>query len=95
MSDCGTSNTLSLDFISNKMLPDRKYLMGNMNFSSLKQIFCISIWYIKMIVKEKHTVIDMHPFSQDALLILKKENEAVCFDSIFEGHRGLYIVNLD
>ena len=51
MSDCGTSNTLSLDFISNKMLPDRKYLMGNMNFSSLKQIFCISIWYIKMIVK--------------------------------------------
>ena len=30
---------------------------------------------IKMIVKEKHTVIDMHPFSQDALLILKKEND--------------------
>lgn len=22
-------------------------------------------------------------------------NEAVCFDSIFEGYRGLYIVNLD
>ena len=35
---------------------------------------------IKMIVKEKHTVIDMHPFSQDALLILKKENEEVCED---------------
>ena len=30
--------------------------------------------------ERKHTVIDMHPFSQDALLILKKENEEVCED---------------
>lgn len=40
-----------------------------------------------MIVKEKHTVIDMHPFSQDALLILKKKMKRCVkmFDKDFYG----------
>ena len=31
---------------------------------------------------------DLHPYR-------RQDGKAICFDSVFEGHRGLYIVNLD
>ena len=35
-----------------------------------------------MIVKEKHTVIDMHPFSQDAITNIQKKKMKRCGEDV-------------
>lgn len=51
MSDGGASNTLTIGYINNKMLPDRKILMGNLGYSRIRQILNIFIWLSKMYLK--------------------------------------------
>ena len=51
MSDGGASNTLTLRYINQRMLPDRRLLMKNLGYSSLLQKWNICLWKIKMYVK--------------------------------------------
>lgn len=51
MSDGGASNTVSLSYINDRMLPDRRLLMKNLGFTLFRQKFNIGIWQAKMYLK--------------------------------------------
>lgn len=51
MSDGGASNTLTLKYIKEVMLPDRRLMMKNLGYSRLRQIFNIFCWLSKMYLK--------------------------------------------
>lgn len=51
MSDGGVSNTLTLKYIKEFMLPDRRLMMKSLGYSRLRQKFNISCWLLKMYLK--------------------------------------------
>lgn len=51
MSDGGASNTLSLKYIHNRMLPDKKLLLKNLKFPWYKRYIFIVLWLCRKYIK--------------------------------------------